>query len=64
MFSTFLLSVMFMTLKIFWTMKLRHPFSGGSTLFKGFGDRLLSEVKKLVINLVTILVNNSVTDNR
>lgn len=32
--------------------------SGGSTLFKGFGDRLLSELKKGVAKDMKIRVNN------
>lgn len=31
--------------------------SGGSTLFKGFGDRLLSEIKKHVAKDMKIRVN-------
>lgn len=31
--------------------------SGGSTLFKGFGDRLLREVKKLVLKDVKIRIS-------
>lgn len=32
--------------------------SGGSTLFKGFGDRLLSEVKKIAPKDIKIRVTN------